>query len=53
MKMILLLLTFAHCRFPSDFSFGAATSALQIEGAWLKDGKSLTVWDNLAHVPLP
>jgi len=45
-----MLLHLTLTKFPKGFSFGASTSALQIEGAWLTDGKSLTVWDNLARV---
>lgn len=45
-----MLLAVVSARFPPEFSFGASVSALQTEGAWLTDGKSLTVWDNLARV---
>ena len=31
--------------FPSDFLWGASSSAFQIEGAYLEDGKSLTIMD--------
>ncbi len=44
-------LALVACKFPAGFRFGAATAAFQIEGAWLQDGKSPSVWDNLAHIP--
>eukprot|EP00826_Nyctotherus_ovalis_P065091 TRINITY_DN955_c0_g1_i12.p1 TRINITY_DN955_c0_g1~~TRINITY_DN955_c0_g1_i12.p1 ORF type:complete len:408 (+),score=128.74 TRINITY_DN955_c0_g1_i12:173-1396(+) len=47
---ISLLAVVAEGAFPRNFSFGAATSALQIEGAWLADNRTLAVWDNLARV---
>ncbi|XP_050514641.1 lactase/phlorizin hydrolase-like isoform X3 [Diabrotica virgifera virgifera] len=36
-------------RFPSDFLWGASTSAFQFEGAWNEDGKAPSVWDYFLH----
>src|SRR5215475_12349377 len=38
-------------RFPSDFHFGVATSAFQIEGAARADGKGPSIWDEFCRVP--
>nr|QJC44973.1 beta glucosidase 10 [Stevia rebaudiana] len=35
--------------FPPGFLFGAATSAYQVEGAYLEDNKSLSNWDVFCH----
>lgn len=37
--------------FPTDFLWGAATSAYQIEGAVREDGRTPSIWDTFSHTP--
>ena len=37
--------------FPKNFIWGTATSAYQVEGAWNKDGKGLSIWDEFVRRP--
>ena len=37
--------------FPSNFLFGAATAAFQIEGAAREDGRRDSIWDAFCRVP--
>ncbi|MER8029391.1 GH1 family beta-glucosidase [Streptomyces bauhiniae] len=36
---------------PSDFRWGTATSAYQIEGAVTEDGRAPSIWDTFSHTP--
>jgi beta-glucosidase len=37
--------------FPSDFLWGSATAAYQIEGAAREDGRTPSIWDTFSHTP--
>ncbi|TXH36580.1 MAG: beta-glucosidase [Rhodospirillaceae bacterium] len=37
--------------FPPDFTWGASTSAYQIEGAVAEDGRAPSIWDTFSHQP--
>ena len=37
--------------FPSDFVWGAATAAYQVEGAATEDGRGESIWDRFSATP--
>ncbi|MER5595996.1 GH1 family beta-glucosidase [Streptomyces sp. NPDC002265] len=37
--------------FPTDFVWGAATAAYQVEGAATVDGRTPSIWDTFSHTP--
>ncbi|MFS1514449.1 GH1 family beta-glucosidase [Chengkuizengella sp. SCS-71B] len=38
-------------QFPNDFKWGTATAAYQIEGAYDKDGRGMSIWDTFSRIP--
>ena len=43
--------TSSNPTFPSQFVWGAATAAPQIEGAAFADGKGESIWDRFSRIP--
>lgn len=37
--------------FPENFLWGSASAAYQVEGAWDKDGKGVSIWDEFVRIP--
>jgi len=37
--------------FPSDFIWGSATAAYQVEGAYKEDDRGMSIWDVFSHTP--
>ncbi|KAJ3271120.1 hypothetical protein HDV01_007057 [Terramyces sp. JEL0728] len=38
-------------KLPSNFTFGSATAAYQVEGAFSKDGRTPSIWDTFSKIP--
>ena len=49
--MIAVMTELTSQDFGSDFTWGVAHAAHQVEGAWDADGKSPSIWDTFAHRP--
>ncbi|KAJ2991164.1 hypothetical protein HDV02_003929 [Globomyces sp. JEL0801] len=41
----------SHRKLPSDFVWGSATAAYQVEGAYDEDGRTLSIWDTFSKLP--
>ena len=37
--------------FPKKFMWGCASAAYQVEGAYLEDGKGMSIWDEFVRIP--
>jgi beta-glucosidase len=46
-----ILLAPADLVFPTEFLWGAATAAYQVEGAVAEDGRTPSIWDTFSHTP--
>jgi len=44
-------MTLSRADFPSDFVWGTATAAYQVEGATKEDGRGTSIWDEFARHP--
>ena len=44
-------MTIELSQFPTDFAWGTATAAYQIEGAATEDGRGASIWDTFTRVP--
>ncbi|KAJ4460265.1 putative Beta-glucosidase 4 [Paratrimastix pyriformis] len=48
-KLVLVFLALAGAALA--IKWGSATASFQIEGAWLEDGKGMSIWDAFSHTP--